>query len=215
MKHIGIINGPISENAYIVYDEKTKESGVIDPGFMEIEVLDDLVKYNKLELKYIINTHGHWDHIKNNSLIQDKYKVKILIHKDDEHLILEPNNMKSSYFNPTNIIPTKADMYLEEGEKIYLGEKFLNVLHTPGHSKGSVILYNDELAFTGDTLFHGSIGRCDLPGGDKDVMIDSLEKIKKNIPLTALVLPGHGREETNFGEELKINPFLTGKMKPR
>ena len=200
MKYIRIVNGPISENSYIVFDEESKEAAIIDPGFTELKDIDEIIKSNDLNLIYIINTHGHWDHIKNNSIIENEYGAKILIHKDDEHLIKDPDKMNSFYFNE-KIIPTKAYKYLNEGEQVLIGKTFLNILYTPGHTGGSVVLYNDEYAFTGDTLFYGSIGRCDLPTGDKEIMINSLEKLKKNIPLTSIILPGHGIKETTFKEE--------------
>lgn len=214
MKYITFVNGPISENAYIVFDEKSKEAAIIDPGFIEIEDVAKTIEESCLKLKYIINTHGHWDHIKNNEAIKRIFGGDILIHPEDEDFINNPDKMASFYFND-KIEPTKADAYLKEGYEVYLGDESLKVLHTPGHTMGSVILYNDQYAFTGDTLFYGSIGRCDLPGGNKEIMLESLEKIKENIPFKAIILPGHGLKETTFQEELETNPFLTGKMKPR
>ena len=214
MKYIRSVNGPIAENAYIVYDELSKIAGIIDPGFIELSELADKIEEYQLNLKYIINTHGHWDHIKNNYFIKSKYNCSVLIHKQDEHFIQKPENMNTYYFDG-EILPVKADEYLIDGEEIAFGKSLLKILHTPGHTRGSVILYNDELAFTGDTLFYGSIGRCDFPTGNKDVMIDTLEKIKRVLPATAIILPGHGVQESLFQEELVTNPFLTGKMKPR
>lgn len=121
----------------------------------------------------------------------------------------------NSFYSGDKIEPTKADIYLEEREKVNLGASYLNTLHTPGHTMGSVVLYNDKYAFTGDTLFYDSIGRCDLPQGNKDIMLKSLEKLKKNIPLKAIILPGHGLKKATFKKELETNPFLIGKMKPR
>ena len=214
MKYITFVNGPISENAYIVFDETSMEAAIIDPGFIEIKDVAEMIEESSLKLKYIINTHGHWDHIKNNEAIKRILRGAILIHPEDEDFIKDSDKMTSFYFKD-KIEPIKADAYLKEGDKVYLGNSFLKVLHTPGHTMGSIVLYNDQYAFTGDTLFYGSIGRCDLPGGNKEVMLKSLEKLKENIPLKAIILPGHGLKETTFQEELEINPFLTGKMKPR
>ncbi len=214
MKYIKLINGPIEENSFIVWNENFHEGAIIDPGFIELEDLEKYLKEFNINIKYIINTHGHWDHIKNNKLLKNAYGAKLLIHENDEEYLYNPQ-LNLSYYYEKEIEPTKADQLLKEDDEIMLGDEILKVMHTPGHTMGSIILYNDKLAFTGDTLFFGSIGRCDLPNSDKEIMIKSIEKIKNILPKEALILPGHGNMESKFSEQLKSNPFLTGKMKPK
>lgn len=214
MNYIKLKNGPIEENAFIVWDEKSHEGAIIDPGFAEIAYFEDHIKKNNIDIKYIIDTHGHWDHIKNNKIVKDEYKAKLLIHEDDVEFLID-SQLNLSYYYDKNIDVATADRLLKDEDDILLGNEALKVMHTPGHTMGSIILYNDELAFTGDTLFFGSIGRCDLPNSDKDIMVKTIEKYKKLLPHGALILPGHGNMESTFSEQLEINPFLTGKMKPK
>lgn len=214
MKYIKLINGPIEENSFIVWDEKSLEGAIIDPGFTEISEFNKHINAYNISIKYIIDTHGHWDHIKNNKLVKDEYGAKLLIHKDDQELLKNPQ-LNLSYYYDKEIDIVTADILLKDEDEIILGNETLKVMHTPGHTRGSIILYNDKLAFTGDTLFFGSIGRCDLPSSDKLIMIDTIAKYKKILPKEAIILPGHGNMESTFSEQLEINPFLTGKMTPK
>lgn len=214
MRYVKIKNGPIEENAYLVFDEASKEAAVIDPGFSEPEDYDKHVKEEGLTIRYIINTHGHWDHIKNNKSLKERYKARLLIHGNDQEYLMN-SELNLSYYYDKEIEIAAADRLLVDEDTIMLGTSELKVMHTPGHTLGSIIIYNDELAFTGDTLFYGSIGRCDLPGSDKEIMSATIDKYKSLIPLQAKILPGHGSMESTFKEQLEINPFLTGKMKPK
>lgn len=214
MNYIKLINGPIEENSFIVWDEKTLLGAIIDPGFTEISEFNKHINAYNIIIKYIIDTHGHWDHIKNNKLVKDEYGAKLLIHKDDQEFLINPQ-LNLSYYYDKDIDITTADILLNDEDEIMLGNEILKVMHTPGHTRGSIILYNENLAFTGDTLFFGSIGRCDLPSSDKDVMIDTIAKYKKLLSKEAVILPGHGNMESTFAEQLEINPFLTGKMTPK
>ncbi len=214
MKYIKIKNGPIEENAFIVWDEKSQEGAIIDPGFTEISEFNEQIVNNNIKIKYIIDTHGHWDHIKNNKLVKEEYNAKLLIHEAELEFLINPQ-LNLSYYYDKEIEVVNADILLKDKDEIRLGNESLIVMHTPGHTMGSIIIYNDELAFTGDTLFFGSIGRCDLPNSDKEIMINTIEKYKKLLPKEAIILPGHGNMESTFLEQLNINPFLTGKMKPK
>ncbi|MDD2370804.1 MAG: MBL fold metallo-hydrolase [Firmicutes bacterium] len=214
MNYIKLINGPIEENSFIVWDDKSHEGAIIDPGFTELDVYDKYILENNIKIKYIINTHGHWDHIKNNKLVKNAYGAKLLIHEDDNEY-LSNAQLNLSYYYDKEVENTTADLLLKDKDEILLGNEVLKVMHTPGHTMGSIILYNDNLAFTGDTLFFGSVGRCDLPNSDKEIMIQTIEKFKYLLPKDSLVLPGHGKIESKFSEQLEINPFLTGKMKPK
>lgn len=214
MKYIKIINGPIDENAFIVWDETSKEGAIIDPGFTDISEFNEHIDANKIKIKYLIDTHGHWDHIKNNKQVKEEYGAKLLIHEAEMEFLINPQ-LNLSFYYDKEIDVVSADKLLNDEDEIMLGNEFLKVMHTPGHTMGSIILYNNELAFTGDTLFFGSIGRCDLPNSDKEIMLDTIEKYKKLLPKEAIILPGHGNMESTFLEQLNINPFLTGKMKPK
>lgn len=214
MKYIKIKNGPIDENAYIVWDEISLEGAIIDPGFTELSEFNEHIDSNNIKIKYIIDTHGHWDHIKNNKIVKDEYCAKLMIHESEQEFLIN-SQLNLSYYYDKEIDIVSADITLKDEDEIMLGDSILKVMHTPGHTMGSIIIYEDHLAFTGDTLFFGSIGRCDLPNSDKDIMTNTIEKMKVLLPKEAVILPGHGNMESTFKEQLNINPFLTGKMKPK
>lgn len=209
-----ITNGPIDENAYIVWEQKSHEAILIDPGFSTPSEVKEFLDIHGLHLGTLINTHGHWDHIMNNTLFKERFGAKLLIHEDEtEFLSNDDLNLSSHYKLP--LVHVEPDGVLQENDLVWVGEETLTVLHTPGHTAGGIILFNKDLAFTGDTLFNGSIGRCDLPTSDKTAMNETLTKLKTLLPKTANILSGHGCKETTFQDQLMTNPFLTGKMKPR
>ncbi len=194
--------GMLSTNCYVVSNPKTQETIIIDPGLdlpSEANPIYDHVEAGNLKVKYIVNTHGHSDHIRGNTLMQKKYKVPICIHPDDLQSLggLEKENL------PANVV-------LEEGNLIQIGSETLKVMHTPGHTPGSICLVGTNLVFTGDTLFAGGIGRTDLPGGSYSDMRLSLQKLVL-LPDYFLVYPGHGFT-TLIGEEKRINPFLNHEL---
>ena len=214
MEFIRIVNGPIDENAYLAWDKVSGEGALIDPGFLDPSTLKEAVGERKIHIRYILNTHGHWDHVMKDMAFKEAYDAPIGIHGADKPY-LQDSQLNLSYYHDQQAGDIREDFIFADGDVIELGQERLTVMHTPGHTMGSVIFYNEELAFTGDTLFYGSIGRCDLPGSDRDVMAETLEKMKKTLPKSAKVLPGHGTLETTFSEQLEANPFLTGKMKPK
>jgi len=169
--------GYLSTNCYVVSCEETKEAAVIDPGIeseAEAKQILDAIKQNNFQVKYIINTHGHPDHISGNAVMKEATGASILIHE----------NHKGR---------ANADQKLRDGDVIHVGNFKLEVLHTPGHTKSGICLLGDAVVFTGDTLFAGSIGRTDFPGGP----------LSDNIK----VYPGH-ESFTTIGDEKKHNPFL-------
>ena len=191
----------LSTNCYVVSDHDTKEAVIIDPGLdyeSEAQQIIDYIEQAQLKIRYIINTHGHSDHIKGDIVFQDKYRVPICIHKLDAYFI---ESVKTDGA-PPNVI-------LEEGSIIQFGNVTLKVLHTPGHSAGSICLVGDHLVFTGDTLFAGGIGRTDFPEGSMTDMNRSLKKLEE-LPLNTLIYPGHG-ETSIMGEEKRVNPFLSNR----
>jgi hydroxyacylglutathione hydrolase len=195
------IVGMLSTNCYVASSQETKEAIIIDPGLdlsSEAEPILDYIAAKKLNVKFIVNTHGHDDHIKGDVFFQQKFNVPICIHILDEHFI---ENLEKGNF-PRNLL-------LKDGSLIKLGNEALKVLHTPGHTPGSICLLDEKLVFTGDTLFAGGIGRTDFPGGSMSEMRDSLKKLME-LPLNLLLYPGHG-ETSIIVEEKKSNPFLNSK----
>jgi hydroxyacylglutathione hydrolase len=190
--------GMLSTNCYIASDHDTKETIIIDPGLdytSEAQPIMDYIEQAQLKLKYIINTHGHNDHVKGDAIFQEKYGVPICIHKLDAYFI-------------ESIPKGKAEnILLEEGNLVQFGKETLTVLHTPGHTRGCICLVGDHLAFTGDTLFAGGIGRTDFPEGSMSDMNRSLQKLER-LPDSTLIYPGHG-ETSMIGEEKRVNPFLS------
>jgi glyoxylase-like metal-dependent hydrolase (beta-lactamase superfamily II) len=200
--------GPLQVNCYILGCEKTKEAVVIDAGGDVDKILNVLNK-NNLNLKYILCTHSHFDHISGNKELKDATNAKIIIHSAEADSI---TNISSSAMlfgiNIHNSPP--ADILIKHGDIIKVGEEILlETLHTPGHSAGSCsfILQGLPVVFVGDTLFAGSIGRTDLPGGDYNTLINSVRTKLFILPDETKALPGHG-PETTIGHEKKYNPFF-------
>jgi glyoxylase-like metal-dependent hydrolase (beta-lactamase superfamily II) len=200
--------GPLFTNCYILTCKKTRESIIIDPGFdskIEANKIIKTINSNNLELTLILNTHGHPDHTCGNGLIKDSFDVPILIHRFDSQMIGGATMENTLLFGLKNPSP-KPDILIVDGNTIKFGVIKLKVIHTPGHTRGSVSLLSDKEFFSGDTLFSGSIGRTDLPGSSRYDMEKSLKKIV-SLPEYLLVYPGHG-PETNIGLEKDTNPFL-------
>lgn len=183
--------GWLSTNCYIVNSEETKEAIIIDPGFeneIEAQPIFDYIKINNLKIKHIINTHGHPDHISGNMIMKKATGASILIHE----------NHKGR---------ANADKKICEGDIINIGNFKLEVLHTPGHTKSGISLLGDKVVFTGDTLFAGSIGRTDFPGGSFQEIMNSIKTKLMILPDDFKVYPGHESFST-IGKEKKYNPFL-------
>ncbi len=200
--------GPLDVNCYILGCEKTNEAIVIDAGGDSNKIVDFLNE-KSLKLKYILCTHSHFDHISGNFDLKNSTGADILIHKNEADSI---TNISSSAMlfgiNIKNSPP--ADKLLEHGSVIEVGEEIvLDTLHTPGHSLGSssFILRGYPVVFVGDTLFAGSIGRTDLPGGDYNTLIKSVKEHLFTLPDNTKAFPGHG-PETTIGYEKKYNPFF-------
>ncbi len=197
--------GPIVTNCFIVGCESTKEAVVIDPGDDPDKILMKLAE-SELKVKYLMNTHGHFDHVSANKRMKKATGAPIAIHPEDEPMFNELSQSARMFGLESENSPP-ADIHLNEGDDISFGEITFKVLHTPGHSKGGICLYTKGHLFAGDTLFSGSIGRTDLPGGDFDTLISSVRQ--KIFPLDddTIVYAGHG-PETTIGREKATNPFL-------
>jgi len=205
MKYEHVIVGAIETNCYLVYDEETKECAVIDPG-AEGEKIIHLIHQKELKPIMIINTHGHVDHVGANKDLLDEYGVPLLIHSADSPMLDKVEQMELSFFLGAKNSPP-ADKFLVEGEKVDIGSVRLEIIHTPGHSPGSVSLLGDGVLFSGDTLFWGGVGRTDLPGGSWDELVRSIKEKILTLPKETLVLPGHG-PQTTVDQEERSNPFI-------
>lgn len=185
-------------NTYLIYDEKTYEGALIDIA-NNIEKIQEYVETLKIQLKYLILTHCHADHIGGLKEIKKKYpQLKILIHeKDASGLTKDEINLSHLLEVDSNFI--EADLTLKDGDIIELGEIKIKVIHTPGHTAGSISLLTGDALFSGDTLFRGSHGRTDFPTGNPIEMMKSIEKLLK-LPDEVIVYPGHERT-TMIGEE--------------
>ncbi len=200
-----VVVGPLQVNCYIVEDEQTKEAMVIDPGDDAAEILK-VIDSRKLKVRYIINTHAHFDHVGANGQVKDATGAEILIHEQDDAL-LGATKDQARMFGMTAPSSPKADRYVKHGDVITAGGISLRVLHTPGHSSGGISLAGGGVVFTGDALFAGSIGRTDLFGGDLMTLITSIRENLLSLPDETVVLSGHGPRST-IGEERRENPFL-------
>lgn len=203
-------------NTYLVYDPVSKKCAIIDPGMFdseEEEALDGFIVRNCLTVTHIIDTHLHVDHAVGVTFCKKKYGVPLYAHKDDEFLGERIRQQAQSFHIPKKVEDVEIDSYLEPGDIIKIGEGELKVIHVPGHSPGSVALYDAEDGFviTGDALFCGSIGRTDLPGGSMETLVTSIRKGLLTLPDNTIVYPGHG-PATTIGQEKRMNPYLHGSV---
>jgi hydroxyacylglutathione hydrolase len=203
-----LVVGPLQVNCYIIFDEKTKEAIVIDPGDDARDILH-LVNGKSLKVKYIVNTHAHFDHVGANKLLKEATGAELLIHEGDSALLGATTN-QARMFGMTATSSPKADRFVKHGDVITAGDVSLTVLHTPGHSAGGISLVGDGVVFTGDALFAGSVGRTDLMGGDLMTLITAIKEHLMTLPDDTIVLSGHGPQST-IGEERADNPFLNAR----
>ena len=184
--------GPWQTNAYLVWDGVTPDALVVDPGMGAAEPLMERVAANGLRLHLIANSHGHIDHIFDDAPLMRASQAPLAIHPDDAYRLDGRNNYG---FELEAVTATRQ---LREGEQVRIGDLVLDVLHLPGHTEGSVCLYEERrgLLLSGDVLFAGSYGRTDLPGGSDEQMVASLARLARELPPSTRVLPGHGAETT-------------------
>lgn len=197
--------GPLLANCYIIGCEKTNKAVCIDPGGNPEKILN--VIFDKgLDLTHIILTHGHCDHIEGSDYLRERTNALLFIHENDKDMITNPEK-NLSIFLGRGFGLKEADNFLRDGDNILIGEMRLEILHTPGHTPGSISVKIEDLLFTGDTLFAGSIGRTDFPGGSYSMLKKSI--LEKILPLgdEIKIFPGHGISST-IGEEKMTNPFL-------
>ena len=196
--------GPIQANCFIVGCKETKEAVVIDPGDEADKILMTLAK-KALKVKKIINTHGHFDHVGANRRLKEVTGAKLMIHSQDVPLLSQSAASAKAWGMRADNSPA-PDKTLEDGDIITFGNLSLTVIHTPGHSPGGISLYGQGAVFVGDTLFRGSVGRTDFPGGDFDTLIKSIQQKIFGLPEDTKVYPGH-MGPTTVGTEKRNNPF--------
>lgn len=202
----GIEISAMAVNCYIVGCEETRQVAVIDPGGNPRAILA-MLKQDNLQAQYIINTHGHIDHIGANRAIKEATDAKILIHPADAKM-LTSTAANFSFLMGTKVTSPAADQFINDGDIIKIGNTVeLEVIHTPGHSAGGVCLKTGDIIFVGDTLFYGSIGRTDFPGGSHKQLINAIKTRLLVYSDETVCYPGHG-PATTIGFERKHNPFL-------
>ncbi len=199
-----IIVGPIQSNCYIAYDEKSSDALVIDPGEEAGKIMRE-IDQNHLKVRYIICTHGHFDHIGAISEVKKKTGAKVAINKKDIEIYRHAGEFAASWgFHIDQ--PPDPDLLVEDGDEIVAGSLHFRVLITPGHSPGGICLYGNGVLFTGDTIFAGSVGRTDLYGGDMGELKKSFVRLI-SLPPDTEILPGHGSSST-IREEKATNFFI-------
>jgi len=201
---------PFQENTYILFDE-TNEAIIIDAGCytpQEVESIKNFVGSKGLKIKYLVNTHGHIDHLLGIDLLKELFNVESIAHANDLSLF-ETAPMQGMMFGISIKKAPSIDKTVKEGDQIKFGNSVIEIIHTPGHTTGGICLYVREqgILFSGDTLFRGSIGRTDLSGGNYETIIESI--VEKILPLgdDTEVYPGHG-DSTTIEFEKRSNPFL-------
>lgn len=203
---------PFQENTYVVSDE-TNEAVIIDCGILFTNEHNELINYiteNKLKPVLLLSTHGHIDHNFGIDTIVEKYKIRPMVHHGDSSLMnrLAEQSLAFCNYRLTNEMPS-VSRYLSDSDILHFGSHEIKVIHTPGHSPGSVIFYieSEQTAFTGDTIFKMSIGRTDLEGGSYNDIVNSLRKIITELQDTTVLLPGHGPQTTIVKEKM-YNPYI-------
>jgi glyoxylase-like metal-dependent hydrolase (beta-lactamase superfamily II) len=200
-----IVVGPLFSNCYILWDEETNQGVIIDPGD-EAETILKTVKNLGIKIKYILATHGHFDHVGAVARIRKELNVEFLAHKDDLFFLEDGENAAQRWGIQIDQ-PPKPDHYIEDGDKIKFGKFELTVIHTPGHSPGGVSFLNNRMLFCGDTLFQGSIGRTDFRKGSFEDLAKSIKTRLYTLPDDTIVYTGHG-PVTSIGDEKKYNAFI-------
>lgn len=208
MKIKCLMVGPLEVNCYIVVDGG--EAAVIDPGGDAERIINEAQSLGG-EIKKIILTHGHYDHIGGVKELAGKTKATVYVHKEDEEM-LSDSHKNLNFLSEEKVDFCSADVLLEGGEEIKVGDSNLKIYHTPGHSKGGISIACENVLFTGDLLFKNSIGRFDF--GNVRAELKSLGFVVKNFPKETIVYPGHG-EFTTIGDEMKYNPYIINHVKGR
>lgn len=197
--------GPMDNNTYLLTDEATGEAALVDPSFDSEKLLPEVLAPG-LSLRYILNTHAHFDHIIGNAFYAERTGAPIALHRADLPL-LQALPTQAAMFGFEAASSPEPSLWLEEGQTLILGGTKIEVRFTPGHAPGHVVFLIGDTVLAGDCLFAGSIGRTDLPGGSPETLLHSIRTQLLTLPDETKVLPGHG-EPTTIGRERRTNPFL-------
>lgn len=202
--------GPLQCNCSVIGDEDNHEAMVIDPGD-DIQDVLELIRKHNLQVKQIIITHAHIDHVGGAMTLRAATGAPILLNQND-YTLLKMLDVQAAWIGMRNPGKVEIDRNIGTGDSLNVGSLTADVLHTPGHTEGSICLHfaEEKKLIAGDTLFSGSIGRTDLPGGDMQKIMRSLHNVVLALPDETIVVPGHG-ELTTIGEERETNPFLIGR----
>jgi len=199
-----LVVGALQSNCYIIWDEKNLDAMVVDPGD-EPERITGVIDTKKLKVRFIVCTHGHFDHLGGVAALKGRTGAQIVLHRDDIEIYRNSRKHAASWgYEITQ--PPEPDMFVREGDELPLGGQKFIVLSTPGHSPGGICLYDAGVLVTGDTVFAGSVGRTDLYGGDMEDLKKSFARII-SLPPETRILPGHGSPST-VGEERSMNFFI-------
>jgi len=200
--------GPFQSNCFLLACEKTQQAVIVDPGHPDPRILEAIEKKG-LTVTTLLHTHAHVDHVGGTARLREATGAKVALHEGDRALYGHAA-VQGLTFGLQVDEPPEPDVWLADGDELTFGEEGrLTVVHTPGHSPGGVcfVAGGGELVITGDTLFAGSIGRTDLPGGSYEALIDSIKTRLLTLEDDAVVLPGHG-PASSIGDERRMNPFL-------
>lgn len=198
--------GNFAVNNYLVHAEGSNQAILFDAGEDPAPILEKIAELG-LKLEYLVNTHGHGDHIAGNQIIVDETGAKLLIHQLDQPYLSDPYLNLSAYFG-VEITSPPASRLLQDGDKIHLGEIEFQVLHTPGHTPGHISLWYEKHAFVGDVIFQGSIGRTDFPQSSSQQLIQSIRQRIYTLPDPTVLYSGHG-PNTTVKTEKESNPFVS------
>lgn len=199
------IEPPIDNNNYLIIDEETKDAALIDCSSIDDRIDDELEKQGA-NLKYILLTHGHFDHVAGIRSNRFKTNPQIVMNKEDLDWLNKTNQYLPMFGMPEITIPP-IDIFVEDNDTIKLGTISIKVLHTPGHTQGGVCYLAENKLFSGDTIFREAVGRCDLEGGNFDQIVESIENKIFTLPTDTIIYPGHGNT-TTVGWEKEHNRFL-------
>lgn len=207
MKIKTFVAGPVQANNYLVYDEDSKEAILIDCSDFVQEIVDIVTKEG-LNVKYILLTHGHFDHVLGINSMKETLRAKAYVHESDEEQVAHTSEIMMMFGLPFNLdVNPKLDGTLKDVGRLTIGSNEIKVLETPGHTEGCVCYLINDALFSGDTLFQGSVGRTDLPGGDFSALRHSIKDVLFKLDENITVFPGHG-DKTTIAYEKKFNDIL-------
>jgi glyoxylase-like metal-dependent hydrolase (beta-lactamase superfamily II) len=209
----GIVVGSFAENCWVIGNRRSGEAVCVDPGDQPQEILA-MARDMGVRIKYIANSHAHIDHILGVGAIRDETRAKFLLHHGDLDLVRNTASMARGWMGVDIPNPPDPDQFVDDGDVVAVDGLDLRVIHTPGHTRGSVCFYANGVVFAGDTLFAGSIGRTDLPGGDYDEEMASIVDRLLALPDDTIVLPGH-MDQTTIGHERQRNPYVRMELAKR